>query len=136
MPDTVTIPLSKPVQAHGKEIDEIVLRRPIGADFIACGYPLIMIAPSETPQDDEGNFIDDAPADIGGEFRPNASAIAKLIARCGNVPASTVKALDGADFNDCLMGIVGFLGAGGQARKSSKPVSISPGSGDSTQENS
>lgn len=130
--DKITIPLSEPVPAHGGEIDSITLRRPKGADYVACGYPLIMIAPSDTPQDDDGNFVDDAPADIGSEFRPNASAIAKLIARCGNVPPSTVKALDGADFNACLMAIISFLGAGGQARRSSQPVSISPESGDST----
>lgn len=130
--EKTTIPLSVPVPAHGGEIDSITLRRPKGGDYVACGYPLIMIAPSETPQDDDGNFVDDAPADIGSEFRPNASAVAKLIARCGDVPASTVKALDGADFNACLMAIISFLGVGGQARKSSPPASISPASGDST----
>ena len=134
--DTQTIELRYPVQAHGKEIDRIELRRPKGADLIVCGYPLIMIAPAETPQDDDGYFQDSAPLDIGSEFRPNAGAIAKLIARCGDVPPSTVKALDFIDFNDCLQAIIGFLGDGGQAKKSSKPVSIKPESGDSTLETS
>lgn len=131
--DVIVVPLSKPVAAHGQTVSRLVLRRPLGADFIACGYPLIMIAPSEVPQDDDGNFVDDAPSDIGSEFRPNASAVAKLVSRCGGVPPSTVKALDGADFNTCLMAIISFLGVGERAKKSSTPVSTSPASGDDLQ---
>lgn len=130
--DKVVVDLAYPVSAHGREISQITLRRPKGSDYVVCGYPLIMVAPGETPQDDDGNLIDNVPLDITAEYRPNASAIAKLIARCGDVPSSTVKALDGSDFNDCLMAILGFLGDGGQAKKSSRPASISPESGDNT----
>lgn len=111
MSKAVTIPLKpdpeKPYMAHGEKIMGITLRPPTGGDFVACGFPIIMLSPDE-PMADE---TDQAEQSGQGEFRPNAAAIAKLISRLGGVPYSTVAGLSAIDFNNCMMGVLSFLGA-------------------------
>lgn len=83
------IPLSKPIEAHGKEIDSLTLREPTAEDVMVCGYPLT----------------------IGdGEATPNAAVIGKLIARLAGVPPSTVKAMSMPDFNAAMGVVLSFFG--------------------------
>ena len=96
-----TIPLTKPVKAHGKEITEISLREPNGEDIIACGYPLQMGDGTATPQ---------------------AAAVAKYIARLGDVPPSTVRQVTAEDFNNLMAGVLGFFG-GSAATDTTGPTS-------------
>lgn len=91
--DSVTIPLSNPITAHGNEIESVTLRRPKGKDIVACGYPL---------QLGEGAAV------------PQAGAIAKYIARLGGIPPSSVDKIDPEDFNACMSVIVGFFGQSDQ----------------------
>lgn len=86
---SVTITLRRPVRAHGQEIDSLTLREPTGDDITVCGYPLQM---------------------ADGAATPIATAITKYIARLGDVPASTVKALAVQDYSACLGAILGFFG--------------------------
>jgi len=132
---TDPIVLKKPITAYGEVIDSIILREPVGRDYIACGYPVIIMAPNDAPTD-EYDEADGAPLDApAGEFRPNVSAIAKLISRLGNIPKGAVENMDGRDFNACLQAVLGFLGEMAPARKtSSMPVSTSPGRGNSIPE--
>ena len=77
--EPVTVSLRFPVEAHGETIDAITFRRPTGGDLIAC--------------------------DGLGEIAMSA----KLIERCGNVPPSTIKALDALDFGACAEAVAGFF---------------------------
>lgn len=83
-----TVRLRQAVQAHGKEVETLVLREPNGEDITVCGYPM--------------KFGD-------GEAQPEAKAISKYIARLADVPPSTVKQLSTGDYNECLMVIMGFF---------------------------
>ncbi len=90
MADSVTVPLKKPVKAHGKEVESLTLREPGGEDIMVCGYPLTH----------------------GGV---DAMAVGKYIARLADIPPSSVKALGVADFNACADAVIGFfLNAGEQ----------------------
>ena len=126
----LTVPLSQPLQAYGKQVNAITFRRPKGQDFVVCGYPFIILMPSaEAEERDE----DMAPAEVeAGEMRPNASAIAKLISRLGNIPKGAVAEMDGADWNACMGAVLSFLGVAAPAKTSSMPVSTSPGAGSAT----
>tara|TARA_R110002074_G_scaffold253081_2_gene425065 strand:- start:13307 stop:13663 length:357 start_codon:yes stop_codon:yes gene_type:complete len=118
MADALIIPLTpdpeKPYMAHGEKISSITLRPPVGGDFVACGYPMIILSPDEAMADE----TDQAEQSGQGEFRPNAAACAKLISRLGGIPYSTVAALNAADFNACMMGVLSFLGAAKPAKPS------------------
>lgn len=125
----VTVPLTSEIEAYGEKRGSLTFRSPRGEDFMACGYPLIMLAPAS--MDQEG---DQPPADIDeAEMRPNATAISKLIARLSNVPLGTVKKMEAADWNACMGVVLSFLGGAAPAKKSSMPASTLPGHGSSTQ---
>lgn len=132
-----TIFLKTPIKAHGEEIKSLTLREPVGRDYMLCGYPIILMAPNDGVAGDFDEN-DGAPLDAGaGEFRPNVSAIAKLLSRLGNIPKGAVENMDGRDFNACLQVVLGFLGETAPARMtSSMPVSTSPGHGNSIPESS
>jgi hypothetical protein len=84
------IPLSTPIMAHGQELTELHLRKPVGEDIIACGYPL----------------------QIGeGVATPLAGACAKYIARLAGIPPSAVKSMAAEDFGTAIGVIVGFFGS-------------------------
>ncbi|MDP1628860.1 phage tail assembly protein [Parvibaculum sp.] len=125
--DSITVPLSQPLQSFGEELRAITFRRPKGQDFVVCGYPLIILMPSA---DGEERDEDMAPSDAeAGEMRPNASAISKLISRLGNVTKGAVAEMDGADWNACMGAVLSFLGVAAPAKTSSMPVSTLPGAG-------
>jgi Phage tail assembly chaperone proteins, E, or 41 or 14 len=91
----IPVPLKRPVQAHGKEIGSITIRRPKGGDITACGFPMLMAG--------DGSGTD-------AQGQPDARAISKYIARLGDVPASTVAALDAEDWQACMVVVMGFFG--------------------------
>lgn len=108
----VTVPLTSEIEAYGEKRGSLTFRSPRGEDFMACGYPLIMLAPASIDQDG-----DQPPADIDeAEMRPNATAISKLIARLANIPLGAVKQMSAADWNTCMGVVLSFLGDAAPAK--------------------
>lgn len=93
MSASVTVTLKAPVQAHGETVEAITLRPPRGDDIIACGYPFQVMSDAEA----------------GAGAIPIAGAVAKYIARLGNVPPSTVRALSAPDWNACMQAVGNFF---------------------------
>jgi hypothetical protein len=86
--------LKRPIQAHGEEVKELTFREPMGADIIACGYPLLLGNDTVTPE---------------------AGAIAKYISRLADIPAGAVAKLSASDFNNCWQAIIPFFKDGGES---------------------
>ena len=76
---TVRVPLAYPVQAQGKTLDALIMRRPKGKDLKEC--------------DDKSSM----------------AMTAKLVARLAGVPPSTIDGMDGADFTAAASGVAYFL---------------------------
>lgn len=87
------IKLSKPVKAHGEEIDEIELREPTSEDAMEEGYPYLVHG-----------------GDSGAAFELRPKVVAKYVVRLGKVPMSTVKAMSIADLQACQAVVLGFFG--------------------------
>ena len=94
---SVTIQLTEPINAHGKEIGELTLREPQTKDFREIGSPYLLL-PGDTEQ-------------FAIEIRP--SVVARYIVRLAGIPLSSVDQLCMKDFGDCLKEIMGFFGEGG-----------------------
>lgn len=93
----ITVPLSKPVTAHGEELSVLTLREPVPEDLMQLGSPMLMI-PS-------------ADGDLGLDVRPKV--VAAYISRLAGIPMSSVKALSIADFMACQGALLPFLQGGG-----------------------
>lgn len=89
-----TIPLSKPIQAHGKTLRKLSLREPITDDLIECGIPLAV---------ESGSGSDAASGSIA------AKPVAALLARLANVPLSSVRTMHPADFIQAMNKLIAFL---------------------------
>lgn len=91
--DKARVPLSKPIEAHGEPISELVFREPTGGDIARCGNPVIYNPATES--------IDDVRFD---EAKMN-----KMIATLAGVPLSTVEKLPAHDWSICAWTIAGFF---------------------------
>jgi Phage tail assembly chaperone proteins, E, or 41 or 14 len=109
------ITLSEPIEAHGNQLTTLEFRKPNGGDVAACGFPF-----SFTISEEGGQIIN-----------PNAPAITQLISRLGNIPLSSAKALDFADWMAAMTEIFSFFGESIRPPLS-KGVSTSLGSGNGT----
>jgi hypothetical protein len=89
-----SITLSKPVQAHGKDITEITFREPNGGDVAACGFPFRF-----TVNEDQTQTIE-----------PQAAAITQMMSRLGDVPLSTIRALPFSDWMEGMGAVFTFFG--------------------------
>lgn len=85
---TVSVPLSKPVQAHGQDVSALTLREPTGKDLRTAGLPYKLGA--------------------DGSIAIDAANMAKMIAQLAAVPPSTVDALAAPDWNAVAMVVLGF----------------------------
>jgi len=92
-----TVPLGKPVTAHGEEIGEITLREPTTADVMEIGLPTLLIPGSDGES-------------VGVEVR--TKVIGQYISRLGAIPLASVKALSLADFTRCQGVVMGFFNSG------------------------
>jgi hypothetical protein len=92
----VTVPLSKPVTAHGEEVGELAFREPLTKDVIELGLPTLIVV-----GDDGGS---------GVEVR--TKVVARYISRLAAVPMSTVEALALKDYNAASAAVIGFFGTG------------------------
>ncbi|MDO9235948.1 MAG: phage tail assembly protein [Aquabacterium sp.] len=94
----LTVPLVKPVAAHGDEVSELTFREPLPEDVMQIGMPTLLIPSSDGES-------------VGVEIR--AKVIGQYISRLAGIPMSSVKALAIADFLQCQGVIMGFFGSGG-----------------------
>lgn len=113
---SVTLPLSKPIEAHGRQYEELELREPTGADLAACGFPF------KFTLGDGGNQT----------VSPDAAVIAALISRLGNIPPGSVGQLSVADWAACMGAVFGFFGT--EVPTSSTATLTLPGSGNGSQQ--
>jgi hypothetical protein len=111
------VKLTQAIQAHGVETSELEFRRPNGGDVAACGFPF-----SFTVTDEGGTTI-----------QPNAPAITAMIARLGNIPLSSARALAFNDWMTCMGELFSFFGQSIPAGLSNG-ASTSLGSGNGTRE--
>jgi len=105
--------LTKPIQAHGREIKEIDFREPNGGDVAACGFPFKFTVNEDNTQ----------------TISPEAAAITALIARLGNIPLSSARALSFNDWMAAMGAIFDFFGQQAPATPSLNGASTSLGSG-------
>lgn len=94
---TLTITLTRPVSAHGEEIDRLCLRQPTTADLIELGQPMRLLP---------GNGTEEPAIDI------RMNVVANYVARLAAIPLSSVKALSLADFGRATQAVLGFFGEG------------------------
>lgn len=90
----LTYPLSKPITAHGQEVEELVLIAPSTKDIRELGYPFMAKA------NENGDADMELRADIG----------AKFIARLAKIPMSSVDQIHPGDFMALHGEICGFFG--------------------------
>lgn len=88
---TISVPLSRPIQAHGDEITALELREPTGKDIRIIGMPMSIGA------DESVTML--------------AAPVARYIATLAQIPASSVDALHPADFMSIATVVLGFFGA-------------------------
>ena len=109
------VKLTQAIQAHGNEIAELEFRKPNGGDVAACGFPFSFTVTEES----------------GTTIQPNAPAITAMIARLGNIPLSSAKALAFNDWMTCMGELFSFFGQSIPAGLSNG-ASTSLGSGNGT----
>jgi hypothetical protein len=92
--DQKTIQLSKPIQAHGKEVSELQLREPTVEDVMEVGYPfLIMMSDGK---------------DTGVDLRPKV--IVQYVSRLAGIPMSSAKSISLSDLSKVQTEIMSFFG--------------------------
>lgn len=97
MSEPVKVKLSRPVAAHGGEVEELEFRAPTPEDVMQIGLPTLLVPGSDNDS-------------VGVEVRPKV--IGQYIVRLAKVPASTVKALSLGDFERCIGAVMGFFNNG------------------------
>lgn len=80
--------------AHGADLRVLSLREPRAEDLMSAGFPFSILV---TDNGDKQAVI-------------NGVAIARLASRCGNVPLSTIKQLNAADFMAVQEVVMSFVG--------------------------
>ena len=101
---SVTVPLSKPIKAHGDEVAELTLREPTTEDVIELGLPTLIIPGADGQS-------------TGVEIRQ--PVVARYVSRLAAIPMGSVKALSLKDFSLCTAAVMGFFGEGdGETPKS------------------
>jgi hypothetical protein len=86
----VRIPLSAPIEAHGEEISELVLRKPLPAWARAIGLMPYRMTESNIP-------------DI------NVPVACQYVSKCAGVPPSSIDQLDIADLNAACWAVTNFF---------------------------
>lgn len=97
------IPLKEPIQAYGKTVDLIKMRRPLGKEIRDCGFPMKF--------DEEGNM------------HPVAGVIARYISKLGDLPMGAVDQMDPVDFSACMGEILLFFGQSPETSTTSRAKS-------------
>jgi hypothetical protein len=98
--DKFTLPLSKPITAHGEEVTKLEFKAPSGEDLLEVGAPPFIL-------DDKGRTHIDLVAT--GDY----------IVRLAGVPLSSVKMMAPPDFMGAFRVVAGFFGGSETTRKKS-----------------
>ncbi len=85
IPDSITVPLSKPIEAHGQTVSEITLRAPTLGDMGDLG--------------------------IGAAGIKTFKEFVAAVSRLGNIPPSSARSVRMADFKALNEAFASFLGA-------------------------
>ncbi|WP_052690249.1 phage tail assembly protein [Xanthomonas albilineans] len=93
--ESLTLPLSYAVIAHGEEIDCLILRHPTTADVIDLGQPMRLLP---------GNGMEEPAVEV------RMNVVAHYVARLAAIPLSSVKALSLGDFGRATQAVLGFFG--------------------------
>ncbi|MBW6399982.1 phage tail assembly protein [Roseomonas sp. HJA6] len=88
---TTTVPLTKPIEAHGETLSELTLREPTGKDIRLCGMPFRIGA-------EDGSIIIDT------------SAMAKMIGGLAGLPPSAIDKMPPSDWSAAMAAVLGFFG--------------------------
>ena len=104
---SVTVPLTKPVTAHGSEVSELVLREPTADDVMQIGSPTLLVPGADGDS-------------VSIEIR--AKVIGQYVMRLGSIPLSSVKGLSVADFQRCQGAVMGFFSDGGGETAATSPT--------------
>ena len=103
MSGPVTVPLSKPITAHGEELRELVLREPTADDVMQEGYPYIVV-----------------PAQGGGQgIQLQPSVVGRYAMRLAGIPMPSVKQLSVDDIQRLQVAVMGFFGMADQGQDGS-----------------
>lgn len=94
---SVTVPLSKPIKAHGDEVSELTLREPTTKDVIELGMPTLIIPGADGQS-------------TGIEIRQ--PVVARYVMRLAAIPMGSVEALSLSDFSLCTAAVMSFFGQG------------------------
>lgn len=90
--DKVRVQLSRPVQAHGAEISELVFRQPTGGDIVRCGNPVKINMAAADP-----------------ELTFDETKMTRMMAVLAAVPESTIGALSASDWMFCAYSVASFF---------------------------
>ena len=94
MSDPIKLKLSKPIMAHGEQVDELEFRAPLTKDIIEIGLPTLIIPDSEG----------------GGGIEIRQPIVAKYISRLAAIPKGSVESLEISDFANASGVVMGFFG--------------------------
>ena len=89
---SVSVPLTKPIRAHGETLTSLTLQEPRGRDIAACGLPRTFVR-----KGDISSMVVDA------------TAIHAYIVRLGNIPPPSADALCASDWMDVMGAILSFF---------------------------
>jgi hypothetical protein len=107
--------LTEPIQAHGKTVTELELRKPLGGDIRKCGTP------TKQERTDSGTTLHHVDTEV----------VAKLISEIAGIPPSSVNLMSAPDFMEATGIIVGFFNQ--PVKTSSTDTSNSPGSSETSE---
>jgi hypothetical protein len=115
---SITVTLSKPIKAHGRDVSELTLRPLTGKDFRIC------CAPVKVGMRGEEGIVD-------------TQAVSSLISELAGVPIGSVDQLAGVDWFTCWCVIQDFLdtmnmAVPSTAMQSSPPISTPARSGETS----
>ncbi|QBH98410.1 phage tail assembly protein [Limnobaculum zhutongyuii] len=89
----ITVPLSKPIKAHGEELNELNLKAPSVPDIRKNGIPLIF--------------------QTDGAMSINANAVLNYLPALAGIPPSAVDQLDPPDITAICMAVIPFFTGSG-----------------------
>jgi len=88
-----TVPLSKPIKAHGEEVEVLELREPTAEDAIEVGTPFLIIV-----------------GDGENKIEIRNKVVAKYISLLAKIPLSSVNQLSLPDLQLAQAAVLGFFG--------------------------
>lgn len=86
----VTLPLSRPIEAHGETLQQLEFRELTAKDIRTLGYPFVITSDAKTA--------------------PDSAVVGRYIVALANIPSSSVDKLSPLDFMAATGAVMGFFG--------------------------